>query len=64
MKYFTILFLFFVSCESLPFWQADNPLEEAIEEVIYDNTGYDIDLTPSSPEARKGAKVYHMDINY
>lgn len=27
----------------------DNPVEQAIEEVIKDTTGLDIDLTPNSP---------------
>lgn len=31
----------------------DTPIEEACEEVIKEQTGIDIDLSPSSPEAKK-----------
>lgn len=30
--------------------QDDNPIEEAVEEVIKEQTGLDIDLTPLTPE--------------
>ena len=33
--------------------QQDNPIEEKAEEVIKDQTGVDIDLTPSSKEKDK-----------
>lgn len=31
----------------------DNPIEEAIEQVIKDKTGIDIDLTPETPEQKE-----------
>lgn len=33
-------------------YQDDNPIEEAVEEVIKDETGADVDLTPDSPEKK------------
>lgn len=32
------------------FWEDDNPFEEYVEKKIEQNTGLDIDLTPSTPE--------------
>ena len=34
-------------------YEADNPVEEAVEEVIKEKTGIDIDLTPGSSEKPK-----------
>lgn len=34
-------------------WKADNPLEESAEVYIYQETGFDVDLTPNSPEPKK-----------
>ncbi len=31
----------------------DNPIEEAIEKKIQDETGFDVDLSPDSPESSK-----------
>ena len=49
-----VLFLFLLSsCEFIRKWQTknpDNPVEEVIEEIIEENTGYEMDLTPFSPE--------------
>lgn len=62
MKYLILLLVTMVltSCESLPFWEADNPLEETIEEVIEAATGYDIDLSPSTPEGNRKPRIYHF----
>lgn len=35
---------------SFYFWGDDNPVEEACEDLINDEIGIDIDLSPSSPE--------------
>lgn len=32
--------------------QHDNPIEEKAEEIIKDKTGFDVDLTPTSPEVK------------
>lgn len=32
--------------------QADNPIEEAAEEVLKKETGFDVDLSPTSPEKK------------
>ena len=34
-------------------WPADNPTEEAIEEVIEDYTSLQIDISPCSPETEE-----------
>lgn len=31
-------------------WKNDNPIEEVAEDIIKEETGLDIDLSPSSPE--------------
>lgn len=33
-------------------YQEDNPLEEAVEDAIKEQTGMDVDLSPRSPENR------------
>ncbi len=35
---------------SVYFWGDDNPIEEECEDLIKDEAGIDIDLSPSSPE--------------
>lgn len=37
----------------LPGWKQDNVVEEACEEVIKQETGADVDLTPESPEKKE-----------
>lgn len=32
------------------YMKTDNPIEEQCEQVIEDQTGYDIDLSPDTPE--------------
>lgn len=32
------------------FWYHDNPVEETAEQMIKDEIGLDVDLTPTSPE--------------
>lgn len=41
---------------SIYFLGRDNPVEEACEEIIKDETGVDIDLTPGTPENAPAAK--------
>lgn len=41
---------------SFYFWGSDNPVEEACEEIIKEETGVDIDLTPGTPEKVPAAK--------
>ena len=36
-----------------PGYKDDNKVEQVVEEVIKDNTGISLDLTPSSPEPEK-----------
>lgn len=35
----------------------DGPVEEVAEQVIKNETGYDVDLTPGSPESVKDAAI-------
>lgn len=50
MKYASLLILLF-SCDS---WDenypADNPVEEIAEQIIFQKTGLDLDLSPNTPE--------------
>lgn len=32
------------------FWKPDNPVEEVSEDIIKQETGIDLDLSPSTPE--------------
>lgn len=45
-----------ISFISYYFWGSDNPVEEACEGIIKDETGVDIDLSPGSPEKTPSAK--------
>lgn len=50
---FAVIALSFTACEPAYRYlgmQDDNPMEESVEELIKHETGFDIDLTPSSPE--------------
>lgn len=52
------LILFFglclYSCNSLKNYPQDNFVEEIVEDVIEEKTGLDIDLSPFTPEEKKG----------
>ncbi len=41
----------------IPNYKDDNPVEEAVEKVIEEKTGIDVDLTPSSPEQKSGQEI-------
>lgn len=45
-----------ISLISYYFLGSDNPVEEACEDVIKDETGVDVDLTPGTPENAPAAK--------
>lgn len=59
LKFCAILFIVFLCCVSCQYYNRyfnlddDWAGEEAIEQVIKNNTGIDIDLTPSTPEKQK-----------
>lgn len=53
MKYAFVL-LFLCSCTWWNSWYpADNPIEEIGEQIIKQETGLDLDLSPNSPEKAK-----------
>ena len=37
----------------IPGVKEDNPIEETAEKIIKEKTGFDIDLTPKSPEKKE-----------
>ncbi len=41
-----------VASRYIPSFKDDNVIEEAAESVIKEESGFDIDLTPSSPEKK------------
>lgn len=45
-KYFIVLVAVIIGLVSGYFWYPDNPIEEIAEEVIKEETGIAIDLTP------------------
>ena len=52
-----LLFMGFASmngCTSFKGYTPDNPAEELLEDIIEKETGVELDLSPSSPEAPKG----------
>ena len=49
----TSIGLFALLKHYFPNMKDDGPVEEAIEEVIKEKTGLDIDLTPGSPTTQK-----------
>ena len=42
--------VFYLAKLMFPVYKDDGVIEEQIEQVIKDNTGIEVDLTPSSPE--------------
>lgn len=51
MKGLVLLCMIFAGCSLAKNWQPDNPIEELAEQIIQDQTGLDIDLTPGNPDA-------------
>ena len=49
-KYFIIVITIIIGLLSAYFWYQDNPIEETSEIIIEEQTGINIDLTPSTPE--------------
>jgi hypothetical protein len=52
-KYFIIVITIIIGLLSAYFWYQDNPIEETSEIIIEEQTGINIDLTPSTPENSK-----------
>lgn len=52
-RYFIILAAIIIGLLSAYFWYQDNPIEETSEIIIEEQTGINIDLTPSTPENSK-----------
>ena len=48
-----ILAAIIIGLLSAYFWYQDNPIEETSEIIIEEQTGINIDLTPSTPENSK-----------
>lgn len=51
-RYFIILTAIIIGLLSAYFWYQDNPIEETSEEIIKEQTGVDVDLTPKTPEEK------------
>ncbi|HNU60724.1 MAG TPA: hypothetical protein PKL04_00840 [Methanofastidiosum sp.] len=49
-KYMILILVVIIGLGSVYFYGDDNVVEEISEEIIKQETGIDIDLTPSSPE--------------
>ena len=45
-----LVVVFLTSCESIKSYPEDNIIEEFIEEIIEKESGWDLDLTPFTPE--------------
>lgn len=52
-KYFIIVITIIIGLLSAYFWYQDNPIEETSEIIIEEQTGINVDLTPSTPENSK-----------
>ena len=52
-RYFIALAAIIIGLLSAYFWYPDNPIEEISEIIIEEETGVNIDLTPTSPENSK-----------
>ena len=52
-KFMIIILAVIIGLTSVYFYGDDNVIEEVSEEIIKNETGIDIDLTPSSPENKK-----------
>lgn len=53
IKVIVVILVIIVGISSAYFLGDDNPVEEIAEEVIQEETGVNIDLTPNSPEPKK-----------
>ena len=49
-KYIILILVVIIGLGSVYFYGDDNAVEEISEEILKQETGIDIDLTPSSPE--------------
>lgn len=49
-KYMILILVIIIGLGSVYFYGDDNAVEEISEEILKQETGIDIDLTPSSPE--------------
>lgn len=49
-KYFVVLAAIIIGLLSAYFLYQDNPVEEISEEIIKEQTGINVDLTPQTPE--------------
>lgn len=49
-KYMILILVVIIGLGSVYFYGDDNAVEEISEEILKQETGIDIDLTPSSPE--------------
>ena len=49
-KYMILIIVVIIGLGSVYFYGDDNAVEEISEEILKQETGIDIDLTPSSPE--------------
>lgn len=49
-KYMILILVVIIGLGSVYFYGDDNVVEEISEEILKQETGIDIDLTPSSPE--------------
>ena len=59
-RYFIILAAIIIGLLSAYFWYQDNPIEETSEEIIKEQTGADVDLTPKTPEKKSEDKLSHF----
>lgn len=52
-KYFIVIAAIIIGLLSAYFWYPDNPVEEISEEIIKEETGIEIDLTPEVKSEEK-----------
>ncbi|WPX99505.1 hypothetical protein Megpolyxen_01396 [Candidatus Megaera polyxenophila] len=59
-KHFVVLAAIIIGLLSAYFWYQDNPVEEISEEVIEEQTGINIDLSPETPEKESEDKLSYF----
>lgn len=59
-RYFIIIAAIIIGLLSAYFWYHDNPVEEISEEIIKQQTGINIDLTPETPEEKSEDKLSYF----
>lgn len=59
-RYFIIAAAIIIGLLSAYFWYQDNPVEEISEEVIEEQTGINIDLSPETPEKESEDKLSYF----